>query len=109
VTLSLDVTLCPGDECPLRAQCVRARALPAARQDWFGRAPWDASAGRCDAFWDVASLAPGEEALRVAAYHRWQRRGSPAGSPERDWADAEAEWAARTAASLRPRAPPSDG
>lgn len=97
-----DVTLCHGDGCPLRDRCVRARAEPSARQDWFGRLPWDAARGRCDHFQDVAALAPSEAAIRERAYHLWLAAGRPEGQAEATWHRARAELEAASATRLRP-------
>ncbi len=86
-----DITQCPGVDCPLRERCYRFRAIPAARQDWFGRAPYDPPTNRCDHFWDIADLAPTEAHVRDRAYVLWQREGCPEGRAEAHWHQARAE------------------
>ncbi len=46
----LDVTMCPGGACPLRQRCFRYRAVPDARQEWFGAVPFDEEAATCALF-----------------------------------------------------------
>lgn len=86
-----DITQCPGVGCPLRERCYRFRAIPVARQDWFGRAPYDPATDRCDHFWDLADLAPTEANVRDRAYALWMREGRPEGRAEAHWHQARAE------------------
>ena len=71
-----DVTMCPGGACPLRQRCYRYRAVPDGRQDAFGAVPFDEEAGACELFWDVARLAPLDEAIRTRAYYLWLAAGA---------------------------------
>lgn len=95
-----DITMCPGGRCPLRARCYRFRAVPAARQDGFVDAPYDPRTGRCDAFWDVTSLAPTEAQVRDRAYALWLAAGRPEGRAEEHWFAARAELERAAAARL---------
>jgi hypothetical protein len=96
-----DVTMCSGDDCPLRARCYRAVAVACARQDWLARAPFDAARGECSWFWDVAAVAPTEAAIRERAHALWLARGCPEGDAATDWQRARAELEA--AVGLPPR------
>jgi DUF2934 family protein len=70
---------------------------------------------RADTMTEHAAVTP--HAIRRRAYERWLERGSPQGSPEQDWLEAERELLAdavraesRTPASAVPAAPlPSSG
>lgn len=95
-----DITMCPGEGCPLRATCYRARAVPLARQDWFGRSPYDHLTQRCAHFWDVASLAPTDESIRQKAYFLWVAAGRPEGQAEAFWHAAKASLDAAARALL---------
>lgn len=96
-----DVTLCPGGTCPLREGCFRFRAQPEARQDWFGHPPYDASLQRCEHLWSLAAMAPTDAAIRVRAYHLWERDGRPDGRADAHWNTARAELEAAITAQLR--------
>jgi hypothetical protein len=87
----LDLTMCPGDGCPLRTGCYRARAVPSARQDWLTRLPYDPATARCDLFYDLASLAPTEATIRDRAYYVYLAAGRPQGQADAHWRQAEAE------------------
>lgn len=97
-----DVTMCFGGGCPIRMRCYRFRAEPAARQDAFGAAPWNPLTQRCDAFWDIAALAPSEARIRDRAYAIWLSEGRPHGRDEAHWHRARTELEAAFAATLRP-------
>ncbi len=85
-----DITMCPGGQCPQRRQCYRHRSLPVGRQDWFGTLPYDPQTGRCDAFWDIASLVPTEAQIRDRAYALWLASGRVDGRDEEHWFAARA-------------------
>lgn len=86
-----DISMCPGEGCPLRDRCYRARAVPLARQDWLGSAPYNATTNRCELFWDLDSLAPNETSIRDRAYAIWQSEGCPEGRAESHWQQAREE------------------
>ncbi|MBP6842290.1 MAG: DUF2934 domain-containing protein [Kofleriaceae bacterium] len=100
-----DVTMCPGGACPLRQRCYRYRAVPDGRQDAFGAVPFDEEAGACELFWDVARLAPSDEAIRTRAYYLWLAAGRPHGAAETHWYAARAQLVAAAAALLRDELP----
>ena len=97
--------MCSGQGCPLKNQCYRFRAQAFGRQDYFGRAPYDAASGRCDEFWDLARLGPTDARIRDRAYHLWIAGGRREGTGDADWQRACAALAAETAAQLGPAAP----
>ncbi len=97
----LDVTMCPGGACPLRQRCFRYRAVPDERQEWFGAVPFDEEAAACALFWDVARLAPTDEAIRTRAYYLWLAAGRPYGTAEAHWYAAQAQLVAAAAALVR--------
>ncbi len=86
-----DITMCPGEGCPLRDRCYRARAVPLARQDWLGSAPYNSTTNRCELFWDLSSLAPNEATIRDRAYAIWQSEGCPEGRSDAHWQQAREE------------------
>ena len=47
---------------------------------------------------------PTHEDISKLAYHLWEERGAPIGSPEVDWERAEHELSATPRSSARPRA-----
>ena len=97
-----DLTMCPGQGCPLRNRCYRFRAQAFGRQDYFGRLPFDAATGQCDEFWDLARLAPSKAQISERAYHLWVDGGRRAGAAEADWQMARAELDAEMTDRLRP-------
>ena len=97
--MPVDFTMCPGEACPLRNDCYRYRAVPAARQDWLVRPPFDPGTRGCEGF--VALPAITEEQIRMRAYLLWQEAGEPHGQAERYWHRAESELHAELAARLR--------
>ncbi len=98
-----DIIMCPGEQCPLRARCYRYRAVPQARQDWFGTAPYDATRERCEQFWDIASIVPSEQAIRDRAYMIWMASGCVDGRADEHWRQAHDELWAATSARLTDR------
>ncbi len=36
-----DITMCPGNDCPLKEKCYRYRAIPDYWQSFFQEAPYD--------------------------------------------------------------------
>ena len=100
----VDVMMCPGGACPLRQRCYRYRAVPRG-QDCFGAAPYDLEAGACDLFWDVARLAPTDDAIRTRAYYLWLAAGRPDGAAVAHWCAARAELLAAAARALRDHLP----
>lgn len=97
-----DITLCPGQGCPLENRCLRFRAVAHGRQDYFGHLPYDAATGQCDSFWDLARLDPTEAQIRARAYHLWIAGGLRQGTADADWHRARAALDAETAAALGP-------
>lgn len=100
--MAVDITMCPGGACPLRDGCFRYRAQPDARQDWFGRAPYDDAAKGCEQFWSLEAMAPDEATIRTRAYFLWERDGRPEGRADAHWRAARAELEDALAARLRP-------
>jgi hypothetical protein len=52
--------------------------------------PNASEAGRPQTQSDVLAAAPQHDQIAALAYDFWQRRGCPIGSPDEDWAQAEA-------------------
>ena len=98
--MPVDITMCPGGDCPRRQGCYRHRAVAEGRQDWFGAPPFDRATGACDQFWDLARLQPTEDDVRTRAYHRWLAAGRPEGDPDVHWHAARAELEAAAAARV---------
>jgi hypothetical protein len=97
-----DLTMCPGDGCPLKNQCYRFRAVAHGRQDYFGRLPYDAASGTCAELWDIARLAPTEARIREKAYHLWIAGGRREGTADADWQRAHDELTSAPAEQLSP-------
>lgn len=101
--LSDDITLCPGQGCPIRDRCLRYRLVrPGGRFDAFGRPPWDPAAARCDQFEDIERLMPTEADIRRRAYFIWERNGRPSGRELEHWEAARAELVGAVQGTLRP-------
>ena len=47
-----DITLCSGQDCPLKETCYRYKATPSKyRQSYFTEAPYDKEKEECDHYW----------------------------------------------------------
>ncbi len=42
-----DITMCKGDDCPLKNRCYRLTEKPSERQSWFELIPYDHYMGGC--------------------------------------------------------------
>jgi hypothetical protein len=80
-----ELTRCPGDGCPLRNDCLRARLRLTARFDSFGAAPYDARTGACAHRVALPATTPDDDAVRMGAYLRWLAEGRPEGRAEAHW------------------------
>lgn len=74
---------CPGQGCPLRADCYR-HTQPSPGRDRFAALPYSAERGTCDEF---RTNIPSEDAIRQAAYYIWLRSGG-AGQALDHWREA---------------------
>lgn len=95
-----DFTMCPGHGCPLHATCYRFRAIPAGRQDWLTKPPFDFGRGDCDWFQPLPTVSPKD--IRSRAYAIWQAAGETEGHAARHWLQAESELSEELASRLRP-------
>ncbi len=51
--MSPDITMCGGEDCPLKKKCYRCQAIPTPyRQSYFTEIPYDKKINRCEYFWD---------------------------------------------------------
>lgn len=48
-----DFCMCPGDQCPIKNQCYRYRALPDITQPYFQYIPFDFENHECAGFKDI--------------------------------------------------------
>jgi hypothetical protein len=94
----LDVTMCPG-RAPAQVALLPLSRGADERQKWF--VPFDEEAAACALFWDVARLAPTDEAIRTRAYFLWLAAGRPHGTAEAHWYAAQAQLVAAAAALVR--------
>lgn len=47
-----DITMCPGEDCPLKESCYRYTATPSEfRQSYFVNTPY--KDGECDHYWEI--------------------------------------------------------
>jgi hypothetical protein len=100
--MSADITLCTGEGCPHRARCYRHRLRAFGRQNHFDAPPFDAKTGTCTALWDLAMLAPTEQAIQGRAYQIWQTAGCQEGQSEANWSQACQELEDSLRERLRP-------
>ena len=54
-----------------------------------------------DLFWDLARLAPTDDAIRTRAYYLWLAAGRPQGTADAHWYAAQAQLVAAAAALVR--------
>ena len=86
--MSYDITLCPGQGCPVKENCFRFTAEVLGRQDFFGRLPYNFDTRSCEYF---ISNRPSEEQIRQRAFQIWQQAGCPDGKAVDCWVMAERE------------------
>lgn len=98
--MSIDLTLCTGEGCPLRESCYRYRVIAYGRRDTFGSAPYDAAAATCAHLLALPTI--GEDDVRMRAYVTWDAEGRPEGRADEHWLRAESDLHAELAARLRP-------
>lgn len=49
-----DITMCRGEDCPIKEQCYRYKATPNEyQQSYFYKIPYDKDKKECDKFWDL--------------------------------------------------------
>lgn len=75
---------CPGQGCPLRADCYR-HTQPSPGRDRFAALPYSAELGTCESF--ITNI-PSEDAIRQAAYFIWLRGGRAEGDALGHWDEA---------------------
>ena len=79
---------CPGDGCPLRADCYR-HTQPMRGRDQFAALPFDATTGTC---YEFVSNIPRHEWIRETAYFLWLQQGKPEERDEEHWHQAYEQW-----------------
>jgi hypothetical protein len=47
-----DISMCQGEDCPVKKKCYRHTATPNQWQSYFAGAPLDPVTGSCQYFWD---------------------------------------------------------
>lgn len=48
-----DITMCSGEDCPLKATCYRYKAKPSDYcQSYFTESPYDAKENKCNYYWE---------------------------------------------------------
>lgn len=83
----LDITFCPGEDCPIKEQCYRFTAEHWGRVDYFAIAPYHFQSQSCDYF--MAPYRPSEADIRTRAYHIWQSWGCPDHKADECWFEAQ--------------------
>jgi hypothetical protein len=97
-----DMTMCPGQDCPLKNECYRFRGVVYGRFDAFGSPPYDRQKGSCEQFYDIARLKPTERQIRDKAYYQWLAAGRPEGQADAIWMAAHDELEKAMLAELTP-------
>lgn len=83
-----DITLCPGENCPIKQNCYRFTLEVVGRQNFFTQIPYSSNTNSCKHF--ISNL-PSEEKIRIKAYQIWQQMGCPNGQSLEYWLQAEKE------------------
>ncbi|MFW6357806.1 MAG: DUF2934 domain-containing protein [Chroococcales cyanobacterium] len=81
-----EITLCPGERCPIKTQCDRFTAKRLGRYDAFGFIPYNFETQSCNSF--LPPYSPRKEDIRLAAYFLWQSWGCPEGKADECWFEA---------------------
>lgn len=84
--MPIDISMCPGGECPLKDNCLRFTGVIYGRQDFFGTPPYLNQIGDCSYFIDDR---PAQEAIQHQSYAFWQEDGCPDGEDLTYWFRAE--------------------
>jgi hypothetical protein len=87
-----DITLCHGQGCPVKENCVRSTQEVLGRQNFFGQLPYNFALNTCDYF---ISNRPNVNQIRKLAYEIWIRNGCQEGKAVEYWLQAEkqlTEW-----------------
>jgi hypothetical protein len=100
--MTLDITLCSGEGCALRAGCLRHRLLAHGRQSWLASPPFDPATGRCAMWLPLAAHQPTEAQIRQRAYAIWLEEGRPTGRALEHWRRARRGLLEAWEARLRP-------
>ncbi|MCB9687184.1 MAG: DUF2934 domain-containing protein [Alphaproteobacteria bacterium] len=98
--MSIDLTLCTGLGCPLRAECYRYRVIAHGRRSSFATPPFVAAAGTCAHLLPLPTI--GEDDVRTRAYVLWDADGRPDDRADEHWLRAEAELNDELGSRLRP-------
>jgi Protein of unknown function (DUF2934) len=85
--MPLDITMCPGGDCPQKEHCLRFTGVILGKQDFFGTPPYLQNPNACPYFMDDI---PTQEAIRQQAYAFWQEENCPVGKDMELWLRAEA-------------------
>lgn len=83
-----DISMCPGQDCPLKQDCYRFTAEVLGRQDFFAQAPYNFNNNCCEFF---MSNRPTDTQIRLRAYKIWEKVGCPDGESAEHWRQAEIE------------------
>jgi Protein of unknown function (DUF2934) len=83
-----DVTMCLGQNCPIKQDCYRFTAKIRGRQNFFGEAPYNFATNSCEHF---ISNRPDDDKICLRAYEIWQQTGYPDGKSVEHWLQAENE------------------
>jgi hypothetical protein len=83
-----DITLCPGQNCPIKQRCYRFSAKVRGRKNFFAKVPYIFNTNSCEYF-IINRL--DEDRIRLKAYEIWQQMGCPNGYSIQCWLQAEKE------------------
>jgi hypothetical protein len=83
-----DITLCLGENCPIKQSCYRFTAKVFGRKDVFAYPPYNFSNNCCEYF---ICNRPSETKIRLRAYEIWQQMGCQDGKSMQHWLQAETE------------------
>jgi len=54
-----DITMCTGENCPLKEKCYRYRARPSEKwQSYFVEVPYNHDKEKCDEYWEAIDEMP---------------------------------------------------
>ncbi|TAH31467.1 MAG: DUF2934 domain-containing protein [Cytophagales bacterium] len=80
-----DITMCGGENCPLKNNCYRFTGEILARQDFFGSLPYNQKTNECEHFYD------NKHQIAEIAFVIWEKDGKPNGKDKIHWEEAKKE------------------
>lgn len=80
--MPFDITMCPGQICPIKENCLRFTGAVLGKWDSFTRIPYNFQTNQCEYFW---SDIPSDDKIKNLAYLIWKEEGMQSGKDFDYW------------------------